>query len=59
MHEEKKNEGGLEGERERELSLSPPLVPPPRFAGVQLNSLPTDRRALLSEHLEQAKRWQI
>ena len=36
-------------------SLSPPLVPPPpRFPGVQLNSLPTYRRALLSERLEQA-----
>ena len=28
--------------------------PPPRFPSVQLNSLPTYRRALLSEHLEQA-----
>ena len=38
------------------LSLSPPSppVPSPRFPGVQLNSLPTYRRALLSERLEQA-----
>ena len=28
--------------------------PPPRFPGVQLNSLPTYRRALLSERLEQS-----
>ena len=33
--------------------LSPPLPVPPRFPGVQLNSLPTYRRAL-SERLEQA-----
>ena len=59
----KKNEGRLEGERGRErvLSLSLPPFPPssrprprPRFPGVQLNSLPTYRHALLSEHLEQA-----
>ena len=43
------------------LSLSPRLVslhtppPPIRFPGVQFNSLSTDRRALLSERLEQAK----
>ena len=30
------------------------LAPPHRFPGVQLNSLPTYRRALLSERLEQA-----
>ena len=40
------------------LSLSPPPPPPsptlPRFLGVHLNSLPTYRRALLSERLEQA-----
>ena len=36
------------------LSLSPPPVPSPRFPGVQLNTLPTYRRALLSERLEQA-----
>ena len=41
------------------LSLSHPLPPPlfpqpPRFLGVELNSLPTYRRALLSERLEQA-----
>ena len=53
---QKKNEGRLEGERGRELSmLSPPRFPLPRFPGVQLNSLPTYRRALLSERLEQAK----
>ena len=35
-------------------SLSPPpRVPPPHFPGVQFDSLPTDRRALLSERLEQ------
>ena len=30
------------------------FAPPRRFPGVQLNSLPTYRRALLSERLEQA-----
>ena len=44
------NRGG-KGER----VLSPPPPVPPRFPGVQLNSLPTYRRALLSERLEQAK----
>ena len=39
---------------ERTLALAP-LSPPPLFFGVQLNSLPTYRRALLSEHLEQAR----
>ena len=36
-------------------SLSPPprVPPPPHFPGVQFDSLPTDRRALLSERLEQ------
>ena len=29
-------------------------APPPHFQGVQLNSPPTYRRALLSERLEQA-----
>ena len=49
----RKKKGRLEGERGRELlSLSSPL--PRRFPGVQFNSLPTDRRALLSERLEQA-----
>ena len=48
----KKNEGRLEGKRGRELlSLSSTL--PRRFPGVKFNSLPTDRRALLSERLEQ------
>ena len=32
----------------------PRSPPPPRFPGVQFNSLPTDRCALLSERLEQA-----
>ena len=32
--------------------------PPPGFPGVQFNSLPTDRRALLSERLEQAIKFQ-
>ena len=42
----------LEGERGRERSLA--LVPPRphRFPGVQFNSLPTDRHALLFERLE-------
>ena len=47
IHEEKKR-------GETGLSLSFPLPPPPRFPSVQLNSHPTYRRALLSEHLEQA-----
>ena len=34
------------------LASSPP--PPPYFPGVQFDSLPTDRRALVSERLEQA-----
>ena len=36
-------------------SDSSPASFSPRFPGVQFNSLPTDRRALLSERLEQAK----
>ena len=36
------------------LALASRLVPPPHFPGVQFDSLPTDRRALLSERLEQA-----
>ena len=37
------------------LALASRLVPhPPSFPGVQFDSLPTDRRALLSERLEQA-----
>ena len=44
----------------RSLALPPPRLPPHppppiRFPGVQFNSLSTDRRALLSERLEQAK----
>ena len=40
------------------LALTTPLFSPqPRFPGVQFNSLPTDRRALLSERLEQATRF--
>ena len=36
------------------LALASRLVPPPpHFPGVQFDSLPTDRRALLSERLEQ------
>ena len=34
--------------------MAPLFSPPPRSPGVQFNSLPTDRRALLSERLEQA-----
>ena len=47
----KKKKGRLEGERGKWPPCSPP---PPRSPGVQFNSLPTDRRALLSERLEQA-----
>ena len=47
IHEDKKNEGRQEGERGRERC-------PPRFPGVQFNSPPTYRRALLFERLEQA-----
>ena len=42
----KKNEGRLDCRSHSS--------PPPRFPSVQLNSHPTYRRALLSEHLEQA-----
>ena len=53
----KKKRGQTRGEKGEVLSLSPPLSPP-RFPGVQFNSLPTDRRALLSdESLEQATRF--
>ena len=37
-----------------ERTIAPPSSPPPCFPGVQLNSLPTYCRALLSERLEQA-----
>ena len=50
---------GGKGERKRSLAFASPVPPPPatpRFPGVQLNSLPTYRHALLSEPLEQAKR---
>ena len=36
------------------ISHPPPVPPPPRFSDVQLNSLPTYRRALQSERLQQA-----
>ena len=58
IHEEKKQRGETRGGKEERTrsrhpsSPSPP--PPPRFRGVQFNSLPTDRRALLYESLEQA-----
>ena len=42
IEEERKNEGRLEAR------------PPPRLPGVQFNSFPTDRRALLPECLEKA-----
>ena len=45
-----KNEGRLEGERGR----PPSLPPPPIFRVYNLTSLPTYRRALLSERLEKA-----
>ena len=67
QEEKKKNAGRLEGEIGREqqfvnnvyrhsLALASRLVPPPppHFPGVQFDSLPTDRRALVSERLEQA-----
>ena len=48
IHEENKNEGKLEGE-------GPPRSSPPVFPVYNLiNSLPTYRRDLLSERLEQA-----
>ena len=50
IHEAKKKK------REASRARPPPPGPPPPFPGVQLNSLPTHRRALLSERLEQAKR---
>ena len=59
---------GGKGERTRSLAFASPVPPPrpPRFPGVQLNSLPTYRHALLSERLEQARflyggglNWQI
>ena len=50
----KKNEGRLGGERPPSSPLVPPPPPPLRFPGVKLNSLPTYRRALLSERLEQS-----
>ena len=37
-------------------ALAPPLPPPPPFSRCTRNSLPTDRRALLSERLEQVRR---
>ena len=43
IHKEKKIEGRLEGERGRKrcsLALATPPPVPPRFPGVQLNSLP-------------------
>ena len=43
IEEERKNEGRLEAR-----------PPPPRLPGVQFNSFPTDRRALLPECLEKA-----
>ena len=50
---EKKRGETRRGKGER--TLAPPSSPsPPCFPGVQLNSLPTYRRALLSERLEQA-----
>ena len=46
--------------RAREKNSRPPLFPPPPLPPpiVQPNSLPTYRRALLSERLEQASRTQ-
>ena len=53
IHEEKKNEGRLEGERGRKRSRPPP-PPPPVFPVYNLTRSPTYRRALLFERLEQA-----
>ena len=55
----KKNGGGIEKGEVPSLSHSPRVLPhpppPPRFPGVQFNSpLPSERRALLSERLQQA-----
>ena len=52
----KKMKETREGKGESSVALAPPPVPfpPSRFLGVQFNSLPTYRRALLSEPLEQA-----
>ena len=55
INEEKKNEGRLEGGRGWGKAVAPPS-PSRHFPGVQFNSLPTDRRALLFERLEQV-RW--
>ena len=52
----KKKEVRLEGETGRGKALAPPLPPPPPFSRCTRNSLPTDRRALLSERLEQVGR---
>ena len=43
----------------RKKMRAPPLFSPPpyRLPGAQFNSFPTDRRALLSERLEQATRF--
>ena len=50
----RKKKRGMNRGGKGEKVLSPPPPVPPRFPGVQLNSLPTYRRALLSERLEQA-----
>ena len=52
----KKNEGRVEEERGSRPPSTAPFPAPSRFPGVQFNSLSTDRRVLLSEHLEQAMR---
>ena len=51
IHEEKKNERRLEGERGRKRSRPPP---PFVFPVYNLTRSPTYRRALLFERLEQA-----
>ena len=47
-----KEENSGRKEKRGETRGSPP--PPPRLPGVQFNSFPTDRRALLPECLEKA-----
>ena len=51
IHEEKKNERRIEGQRGPN---PPPPPPPPVFPVYNLTRSPTYRRALLFERLEQA-----
>ena len=47
----------LNSRRKKNEGTPPVLSPPYRLPGAQFNSFPTDRRALLSERLEQATRF--